>query len=68
MSAVLGFVLTDGGLRHVWCGPGMRRIEDADMIRVPPWYSHAAAQRASRALRRAIGLRVQATPLSLPKR
>jgi hypothetical protein len=68
MSAVLGFVLTDSGLRHVWCGPGMRRIDAVNILRVPRWDDRRAAQRAAAGLRRAIGLHVQAAPLSLPKR
>lgn len=51
MSAALGYILTDAAIRVVWCGPGIRPIESADVLRVPRWEDRRAAERAARALR-----------------
>jgi hypothetical protein len=67
-STCFSFLLCDPGLRFVWCGPGMRRLDSVDLLRVPRWDKRIDANRAARALCRAIGLIVQPEPLSLSKR
>ncbi len=61
---ILAYCLTDPACRHVWCGPGMRKLHNGlSLSRLPFWGTKAEAQRAADALRKAIGLRAVPSPL-----
>lgn len=68
MPTTLGYLLTDPRVHFVWSGPGLRRIEDTDILSCPRWQERRDAARAASALNRVLNLRLMVVPLTLPKR